>query len=75
MSVIKKWLLAICAIILMNGCAPLRMPVIVRNAPIEMYKYAYISPTKELHQAQEVHMVGNTVSMVLQPPKVLIQVM
>ena len=32
----------------MNGCAPLRMPVIVRNAPIEMYKYAYISPTKEL---------------------------
>ena len=42
MSVIKKWLLAICAIILMNGCAPLRMPVIVRNAPIEMYKYAYI---------------------------------
>ena len=48
MSVIKKWLFAICAIILMNGCAPLRMPVIVRNAPIEMYKYAYISPTKEL---------------------------
>ena len=38
MSVIKKWLFAICAIILMNGCAPLRMPVIVRNAPIEMYK-------------------------------------
>ena len=32
----------------MNGCAPLRMPVIVRNAPIEMYKYAYISPTKAL---------------------------
>ena len=24
------------------------IPVIVRNAPIEMYKYAYISPTKEL---------------------------
>ncbi len=46
MSVIKKWLFAICAIILMNGCAPLRMPVIVRNAPIEMYKYAYISPHK-----------------------------
>ena len=37
MSVIKKWLFAICTIILMNGCAPLRMPVIVRNAPIEMY--------------------------------------
>ena len=47
-DIIKKWLFAICAIILMNGCAPLRMPVIVRNAPIEMYKYAYISPTKEL---------------------------
>ena len=48
MNIIKNWLLAICAILLMNGCAPLRMPVIVRNAPVEMYKYAYISPTKEL---------------------------
>ena len=48
MNAIKNWLLVICTILLANGCAPLRTPVIVRNAPIEMYKYAYISPTKEL---------------------------
>lgn len=48
MNAIKNWLLVFCTILLANGCAPLRTPVIVRNAPIEMYKYAYISPTKEL---------------------------
>ena len=48
MSVIRKWLLVICTILLVNGCAPLRTPVITRNAPIEMYKYVYISTTKEL---------------------------
>lgn len=48
MNVIRKWLLAIFTILLVNGCAPLRMPVITRNAPIEMYKYVYIPPTKEL---------------------------
>lgn len=32
----------------MNACAPLRTSVIVKNAPIEVFKYAYISPTKEL---------------------------
>ena len=48
MNTIKKWLLIICTILLENGCASLRMPTIVRNAPVEMYKYAYISPTKKL---------------------------
>lgn len=49
MNAIKKCLFVICIILLVNGCAaPLRTPVIVRNAPVEMYKYAYISPTKEL---------------------------
>ena len=48
MNTNKKWLLIICTILLVTGCAPLRTPIIVRKAPIEMYKYAYISPTKEL---------------------------
>ena len=30
------------------SCRALHQPVIVRNAPIETFKYAYISPTKEL---------------------------
>ncbi len=48
MNAIKKCLFIICSILLANGCAPLRTPVIVKNAPIEMYKYAYIPQTKEL---------------------------
>ena len=45
---LKRLTLAICIILLMNACAPLRAPVVVKNSPIEMFKYAYISPTKEL---------------------------
>jgi len=35
-------------ILLLGACAPLRVPVIVKNAPVEAFRYAYISPTKEL---------------------------
>lgn len=48
MKIIKNLSLVICTILLMNGCTPLRMPVIVRNAPIETYKYVYIYPTNEI---------------------------
>lgn len=48
MNTLKRLTLAICIILLMNACAPLRAPIIVKNAPIETFKYVYISPTKEL---------------------------
>lgn len=48
MSTLKKLALAIVIILLTNACAPLKAPIIVKHAPIEMFKYAYISPTKEL---------------------------
>ncbi len=48
MNTLKRLTLAICIILLMNACAPLRAPVVVKNSPIEKFKYAYISPTKEL---------------------------
>ena len=48
MNTIKKVLFVVCSILMLGSCAPLRLPVIVKNAPIETYKYAYISPTKEL---------------------------
>lgn len=48
MNTLKRLTLAICIILLMNACVPLRAPVVVKNSPIEMFKYAYISPTKEL---------------------------
>lgn len=48
MNTIKKVCFVVCSILMLGSCAPLRLPVIVKNAPIETYKYAYISPTKEL---------------------------
>lgn len=45
---LKRLVLVICTILMMGACAPLRVPVIVKKAPVEMFKYAYISPTKEL---------------------------
>lgn len=48
MNTLKRLTLAICIILLMNACTPLRAPVVVKNSPIEKFKYAYISPTKEL---------------------------
>ncbi len=48
MSTIKKVFFVVCSIFMLGSCAPLRLPVIVKNAPIETFKYAYISPTKEL---------------------------
>lgn len=48
MSTIKKVFFVVCSILMLGGCAPLRLPVIVKKAPVEMFKYAYITPTKEL---------------------------
>ena len=51
MNTLKKLVSAICLVLSMNACAPLsplRTPVIVKNAPIETFKYVYVSPTKEL---------------------------
>lgn len=47
----RIWSLAFCAILFLTGCSSLRDPVIIKNAPIEMYKYAYISQTKELNSS------------------------
>ena len=48
MSTIKKVFFIVCSILMLGSCAPLRQPVIVKNAPIETFRYVYISPTKEL---------------------------
>ena len=48
MVLIKKRILVICGFLMLGACAPLRIPIIVKKTPIEMFKYAYISPTKEL---------------------------
>ena len=48
MVLLKKQILVICGFLILGACAPLRVPIIVKKSPIEMFKYAYISPTKEL---------------------------
>lgn len=48
MNSLKRLILAACGTLMLGACAPLRVPVIVKNASVEMFKYAYISPTKEL---------------------------
>lgn len=48
MTSLKRLIFAVCSVLMLGACAPLRTPVIVKNAPVEMFKYAYISPTKEL---------------------------
>lgn len=45
---LKRFLLSICGILLMSACAPLRLPVVVKKAPVEKFKYAYIIPTTGL---------------------------
>lgn len=47
MKTIKLLFSVLCCILLLNGCA-LKKPMVVKNAPIETFKYAYISPTNEL---------------------------
>ena len=47
MRIFKFWISIACAAIMFSSCA-LKAPVIVKNAPIEGYKYAVITPTKEL---------------------------
>lgn len=49
MNTINKTFLVGCCLLMFVSCSrALYQPVIVRNAPIETFKYAYISPTKEL---------------------------
>ncbi|MGN0092329.1 MAG: hypothetical protein ACI35M_04600 [Alistipes sp.] len=48
MRTIKKVFFVVGSILILGSCAPLRQPVIVKNATIDVFKYAYISPTKEL---------------------------
>lgn len=46
--VVLLWILITCAIFTLSSCRALKEPVVVLNAPIENYKYAFITPTKEL---------------------------
>lgn len=48
MNILKKSLFFVCTILTVVGCSSLRDPIIIKNAPIDTYKYAYISQTKEL---------------------------
>lgn len=44
----RFWISIVCVVIMFSSCGALKAPVIVRNAPIEEYRYVFITPTKEL---------------------------
>ena len=44
----KLWISIVLTVIMVSSCGTLKPPVIVRNAPIEGYRYVFITPTKEL---------------------------
>lgn len=48
MKTVKFWMLAICSVLLMNACAPLKDPVVVKKASLDDYKYVYIPETADL---------------------------
>lgn len=48
MNITKRLLSFILVIILINGCAPLKVPIITNNDSIEKYKYIFITPTNNL---------------------------
>ena len=47
-KIFKLWISIVFAVIMFSSCGALKTPVIVRNAPIEGYRYVFITPTKEL---------------------------
>lgn len=51
------WFFIMCAVLILSSCRSLKTPIIVKNAPIEEYKYVFITPTKELTSS-----IGNTYS-------------
>ena len=48
MKLFKALVIVICGVILVGACAPLKLPEIEKKGSMEMFKYAYITPTKEL---------------------------
>ena len=48
MKTFKLWISIVLTVIMFSSCSALKTPVIVRNAPIEGYRYVFITPTKEL---------------------------
>ncbi len=48
MKILKFFTVVILLAILTNGCVSLKTPTIIKNEPIEGYKYFFISPTSNL---------------------------
>ena len=48
MKLFESVVVVICSVLLAGACAPLKLPVIEKKGSMEKFKYAYITPTKEL---------------------------
>ena len=42
------WGGAALAALLLGSCGPLRTPTVIKNAPVENYRYAYVTETQAL---------------------------
>ena len=54
MKTIKLFVFAVIAI-LMNSCAVLKSPTIVKNGSLDGYRYIYLSPTKGLSSSMGIY--------------------
>lgn len=54
-----------------GACAPLRVPVIVKKASIETFKYAYITPTEELTSSTEYGVYGSSTTKSVNPSDII----
>lgn len=72
-----KTIMSIIATIILASCSSLQAPVIVRKAPIDGYKYVFITPTKEVVISQggvyggEFGVYGNTRSEKFSPSDII----
>ncbi|WP_366143193.1 hypothetical protein [uncultured Alistipes sp.] len=48
MKTFKFWISIVLTVMMFSSCGALKTPVIVRNVPIEGYRYVFVTPTKEL---------------------------
>ena len=48
MKAFKLWISIVLTVMMFSSCGALKTPVIVRNVPIEGYRYVFVTPTKEL---------------------------
>ncbi|MBQ9253631.1 MAG: hypothetical protein IJ180_02530 [Bacteroidales bacterium] len=65
-------IICFCIIVLFGACTVLRTPVVIKNEPVDNYKYVYITPTKDLTSSSAIYTsYGYSVSKSVNPQDVI----